>query len=251
MRLYILSLSLVAVCIPQHTKAATFPAEIHRCHPGETDCIVQTANDLLGSYARKGLPAASFPVVEPFHLKKVQLTDGHSGSLNLKFSLRDVDVVGLSTVKFDRAVGFSPDPATSKFELYGSLPKLTIRSKYNADGRILILPIQGDGDADISFENVKFSTKFKPALHPKNGKMFLTVDKLKVLLEPQRMNIKLANLFNGDQALGSHMNQFLNENWSDVWVELQPAVQSTISDIIKIILDNMFKDFAYQDFMDI
>lgn len=82
--------------------------------------------------------------------------------------------------------GFSPDPATSKFELHGDLPKLTIRSKYNADGRILILPIQGDGDADIGFEKVKFSAKFKPAVHPKNGKKYLSVDKLKVLLEPQR-----------------------------------------------------------------
>lgn len=82
--------------------------------------------------------------------------------------------------------GFSPDPATSKFELHGDLPKLTIRSKYNADGRILILPIQGDGDADIGFEKVKFSAKFKPAVHPKNGKKYLSVDKLKVLMEPQR-----------------------------------------------------------------
>ncbi|XP_075146373.1 uncharacterized protein LOC142220873 [Haematobia irritans] len=248
---YILALCLMAIYIAPHTMAASiFPAEIKRCHPGETDCIVRTANDLLRTHARKGFPAAFFPVVEPFHLRKVQLSDGHSGSLNLRFALRDVDVVGLSSVKFDRAVGFTPDAATSKFELYGNLPKLTIRSKYNADGRILILPIQGDGDADIGFENVKFSTKFKPAIHPKNGKTYLSVDKLKVLLEPQRMNIKLANLFNGDQALGNHMNQFLNENWSDVWLELQPAVQSTISDILKAILDNMFKEFAYEDFLD-
>lgn len=79
-------------------------AEIKRCHPGETDCIVRTSNELLKMHARRGYPAASFPVVEPFHLKRVELSDGRSGSLNLKLSLRDVDVMGLSSLKFDRAV---------------------------------------------------------------------------------------------------------------------------------------------------
>ncbi|XP_058976269.1 protein takeout-like [Musca domestica] len=249
MRTFISALCLMAVWIP-FNKAAPFPAEVKRCHTGDTACIVRTSNELLKTYARKGLPAAFFPVVEPFHLKRVELSDGRSGSLALKLSLRDVDVTGLSAVKFDRAVGFSPDPATSKFELYGDLNKMSIHSKYTADGRILILPIQGDGDADIGFEKIKFSVKFKPSIHPKDGKTYLAVDKLKVLLEPQRMTMKLTNLFNGDQALGAHMNQFLNENWSDVWLELQPSVQDTISSIIRNILDTMFKEFAYQDFLE-
>lgn len=64
------------------------------------------------------------------------------------------------------------------------------------------------------------------------------------------MSMKLSNLFNGDQALGNHMNQFLNENWNDVWLELQPAVQSTIADICRGIMDTMFKEFAYEDFLE-
>lgn len=70
--------------------------------------------------------------------------------------------------------------------MYGSFPKLTIRGKYTADGRILILPIRGNGDADITLESPKFSVKFKPSVHIKNGQSFLMVDKLKVLLEPQK-----------------------------------------------------------------
>ena len=61
------------------------------------------------------------------------------------------------------------------------------------------------------------------------------------------MSIKLTNLFNGDQGLGSHMNQFLNENWSDVWTELQPSIHSAIAEITKSVLAPMFKKFAYED----
>lgn len=66
------------------------------------------------------------------------------------------------------------------------LPKVVIKAKYVADGRILILPIQGDGDSDIMLLNTKAAIKFKPKVTNHNGRQFLDVDKLKVYLEPQR-----------------------------------------------------------------
>lgn len=82
--------------------------------------------------------------------------------------------------------GFGADPATSKFEMYGSFPKIVLKGKYVADGRILILPIRGDGDAEIVLHNPKFSVKFKPGTQQRNGRTYLSVDKLKVLVEPQK-----------------------------------------------------------------
>ena len=82
--------------------------------------------------------------------------------------------------------GFERDPRKSKFEMYGSFPKIALRGKYTADGRILILPIKGDGDANIVLEHPNFSVRFKPSVTEKNGEHYLAVDKLKVLLEPQK-----------------------------------------------------------------
>ncbi|XP_030374331.1 uncharacterized protein LOC115623915 [Scaptodrosophila lebanonensis] len=222
-------------------------AEIPRCHNGDTDCIINVSHTLIRQHARTGYPSAGFPQVEPFLVKRFDISDGRTGSLNLKLAFRDVNVEGLSGVKFDRAVGFGANPATTKFEMYGSFPKIVLRGKYNADGRILILPIRGDGDADITLHSPKFSVKFKPGVQQHDGRTYLTVDKLKVLVEPQLMNIKLTNLFNGDQALGTNLNQFLNENWSDVWGELQPSIHVAIAEIMKSILSTLFKRFAYED----
>uniref|UniRef100_A0A1A9WGV6 Protein takeout n=1 Tax=Glossina brevipalpis TaxID=37001 RepID=A0A1A9WGV6_9MUSC len=124
---------------------------------------------------------------------------------------------------------------------------MIIRGKYTADGRVLILPIRGEGDADITLERPKFSVKIKPTLFKKNGKTYLMVDKLKVLLEPRKVFVKLTKLFNGDQTLSAHMNQFLNENWFEVWSELQSSVNVAVAEIMKSILTNMFKRFAYED----
>lgn len=35
-------------------------------------------------------------------------------------------------------------------ELTASVPLLTVRGRYTADGRVLILPIKGDGDANVT-----------------------------------------------------------------------------------------------------
>jgi len=59
---------------------------------------------LISQYAKTGYPAAGFPQVEPFLIKRFDISDGRTGSLNLKLNFKDVNVEGLSGVKFDRAV---------------------------------------------------------------------------------------------------------------------------------------------------
>ncbi|XP_022216014.1 protein takeout [Drosophila obscura] len=243
----LLQLCFVALLVCLASGASSFPPDLQRCRIGDTKCIINTAHYVVRKYAKTGYPAAGFPQVEPFLVKRFDISDGRTGSLNLKLNFKDVNVEGLSGVQFDNAVGFGADPGTSKFEMYGSIPKIVLRGKYTADGRILILPIRGDGDADITLHSPKFSVKFKPGTQVRDGRTYLTVDKLKVLVEPQRMNIKLTNLFNGDQALGANLNQFLNENWVEVWSELQSSIHLAIAEIMKSILSNLFKRFAYED----
>lgn len=38
----------------------------------------------------------------------------------------------------------------------------------------------------------------------------------------------MENLFNGDKLLGDTTNQFLNENWRDLFNEMQPAMLRSI-----------------------
>lgn len=66
--------------------------------------MIRTSVNLIRQHARKGYSDAAFPIVEPFHLKQFDISDGRGGSLSLKLNFRDVDVVGLSGVNFDRAV---------------------------------------------------------------------------------------------------------------------------------------------------
>lgn len=42
------------------------------------------------------------------------------------------------------------------------------------------------------------------------------------------MRMHFDNLFNGDKLLGDSTNQFLDENWRDIFNELQPAIIKAI-----------------------
>lgn len=46
--------------------------------------------------------------------------------------------------------GFGKDPATSKFELYAQIARISLVGHYKARGNILLLPIFGQGPANLT-----------------------------------------------------------------------------------------------------
>lgn len=46
--------------------------------------------------------------------------------------------------------GIGKDPQSTKLEFWGDIPRLTITGKYTAKGNVLILPIVGNGNTNIT-----------------------------------------------------------------------------------------------------
>lgn len=46
--------------------------------------------------------------------------------------------------------GFQKDPRGSKIEVEGFLPKITLIGDYKIQGKVLILPIQGNGKSNLT-----------------------------------------------------------------------------------------------------
>lgn len=46
--------------------------------------------------------------------------------------------------------GFEKDPKRSKFEIHARLPRIELDAKYKADGKVLILPITGNGKSNLT-----------------------------------------------------------------------------------------------------
>lgn len=136
---------------------------------------------------------------------------------------------------------------TSKYEVYATVPRIAINGDYKINGRVLVLPIQGQGKAKLAFDNANLIVKYKPKLIQKNGKDYIQTDSFKLDFDTTQLHINLENLFNGDKALGDNMNQFLNENWRDILNELKPAVTLAVEEILKSIINRIFSKVPYSD----
>lgn len=80
----------------------------------------------------------------------------------------------------------------------------------------------------------------------RNGKRYLKLqDRPKVDVTTTRLHIRLDNLFNGNKALGDTMNQFLNDNWSEIYDELKQGVFDALGSIFTNLLNNVFLRIPY------
>lgn len=130
--------------------------------------------------------------------------------------------------------------------MYATVPKITVSGDYKINGRVLVLPIQGQGKANLVFENADLVVKYKPRVVVKKGKEYIQTEKFQLSFDTTRMRINLENLFNGDKALGDNMNQFLNENWRDILNELKPSITFAVEGVLKAIINRIFSKVPYE-----
>lgn len=88
------------------------------------------------------------------------------------------------------------------------------------------------------------------------GEHYMKLDKNKLLISfishVFRMYFDFENLFNGNRALGENMNKFMNENWSDIFQELQKPIIKSFANVFNAIIGNVLSGFSYNElFLDV
>ncbi|KAF4524414.1 hypothetical protein B566_EDAN009330 [Ephemera danica] len=111
----------------------------------------------------------------------------------------------------------------------GTIPRLELVGDYKATGRVLILPITGNGAMNFTLEDVKFTYSMRMQEGKnKNGRPTVTISDNHLVFKPTHCYIKLDNLF-GDPVLSARMNEFLNENWKALVDELGPPIGEVLN----------------------
>lgn len=82
------------------------------------------------------------------------------------------------------------------------LPLLDIKSQYDLKGKVLILPLVGNGANELKLFNVRTNVSTDFSLPKVEGREIMRVDKMKVTFTLGGMKINLHNLFNGNKVLG-------------------------------------------------
>ncbi|KAG8323727.1 hypothetical protein J6590_001479 [Homalodisca vitripennis] len=203
-----------------------------------TSCFMDAGNHLFKMLS-KGDKKMGLPVLDPLEVKKMKVFD-NGDRMHLK--LMDATHTGLGASVINKA---QADPEHFKFMLNMTIPKYNIKGTYDMNAKVAMLPVMGTGDADITLEDltVIWDVKGKPVT--KKGTQFMEITDFKVDIVPKVMKMKLDNLFNGNQELGTTMNTFLNENWEDVYKQLKPSIERSFSQLMSTLGSKMLEKIPY------
>ncbi|XP_069681810.1 protein takeout-like [Periplaneta americana] len=183
----------------------------------------------------------NLPPLDPFEMKELKLSDGQGrGQVNL--TMRDVKLLGLKDAYLQN---YSYDFNTGHASFLFTIPQLTLLGTYNISEYILMLPISGTGNINITLVDKKFTIRYYISKGKINGVDHALLTSSAVHLDSKRMYIHLDNLFDGDKRLGDEMHKLLDENWKEVFYEITPHIAASIIEVFTGMMNGITKQIPY------
>ncbi|PSN50410.1 hypothetical protein C0J52_08564 [Blattella germanica] len=217
------------------------PSYITACRrndPNINQCALQAAKDTLPRLAN-GERSYGLRPLDPLEVSEIKISERNGLNLGLK----NAKIHGLTKGIIEKV---NVDLKKQKIHVEVKIPHLKVEGKYSINGRLLLLPIKGEGDISINMYDVITKGDLLFTLENRNGKEYMKVTETALHYEPTNENFLLTNLFNGDKALGERMNEVLNDNWREVHKELSPTVRTILqrffSNIISSLADKVLYD---------
>uniref|UniRef100_A0AAU6SGY2 Protein takeout n=1 Tax=Maconellicoccus hirsutus TaxID=177089 RepID=A0AAU6SGY2_MACHI len=199
----------------------------------------------LRPFLKTGIPELSIPSFEPLILPEITLNQG-KGPINLQTTFNNLHLWGLSV--FDiKEFRSKMESNQLKFKLL--YPYLMSKSIYRINGRVLMLPIEGDGVSEGNYTNVESVVQIQGSRIRQNGNTFFFVEKATVSLDVSHVSIYFDNLFNGDKELGDSMNTFLNDNWKSIMKDMRPVFEESIGAMVKELFNSMYNKLPLEEIL--
>lgn len=67
----------------------------------------------------------------------------------------------------------------------------------------------------------------------RKGIVYGTIEKVDCELNPERIELKLNNLLEGNERLGDELNKVLNDNWQELWKDTKREYQRVFEIIMQ------------------
>ncbi|KAK3926826.1 Protein takeout [Frankliniella fusca] len=192
--------------------------------PDLNECVKKAAQHLF-EISAKGIPELNVPQLDPATVPKLAVE--RDGALTMNLELINSTHHGLGGVKITKA---SIDPHKNEYNFTVIIPHYVVSGQYDINGRVILLPITGHGQANLTFIHTEGSWTFQGERETRDGESYLKLTKLKSIIShdtPKNVLIHFDGLFGGNKVLGDTMNHFMNENWKEITKQLKPSVQAS------------------------
>lgn len=156
------------------------------CKMGDTTCIQNIINEIVLKTLPTGLKELNLVSFEPLHADKLAIENGGQSPVRIKLYFRDINYHGIGNGHIDNLIGLGKELNNTKFGFDLKVPKITQLGKYKINGQVLILPIQGEGESNMTF--IKPVMKFRSFIKTftKNGQEYMHIDRARINLSTTR-----------------------------------------------------------------
>ncbi|XP_017773965.1 PREDICTED: protein takeout-like [Nicrophorus vespilloides] len=223
-------------------EALHLPSYLTACSkndPKFTECATKSANAAM-KVISIGDPTFKVPPLKEFKLNEVFIDNGET----LKIKFTDVIISGLENLA-SSSVNFDFEKKHVRF--ITETPLMQLDGHYDISGRILVLPISGNGTSQIKFDGCHFIYDFDYDLVDIEGKQYAQLKNDNIEFTPKKIHFDFKNLFNGNVQFGTEMNKVLNENWEEVGKEVSPAINKTIKTIITSVFNKFLSKIPFDE----
>ncbi|CAD7093430.1 unnamed protein product [Hermetia illucens] len=222
-----------------------FPKDIPQCKNDDQSCLQQAIDEVVHNHfsGHRGLHLIP---IDPLKIRSMLIAQNSESPVSITLKFTEFLLIGFKNMKVYSSSGFKKDIMNSNFEVDVKIPSLVLTGPYEIKGRVLVLPITGHGQSNLTLENV--DAKIKLLGHPetKDGEEYFHLTKVKLDFDITRLRVNFENLFNGDKALGDNMNLFINENWKEIFAEINQSIAEAISEVLLIAIQGPFSAIPYR-----
>lgn len=181
-----------------------------------------------------GIPELGVPSIDPLHISALTISQGKNSPVSLQQEFKNILLTGISDTKL---VTYKPNLDKYILRTDGITPRVNLAGDYTMTGRILLLPIIGNGRANITMVNLKTVHELIGEPVKKNGETYIHFKEYNIKLIPGRVHLNFENL---DRFLGTQMNRFMNDNWELIFNELKGGYEETLSYVFKDVTNKLF-----------
>uniref|UniRef100_A0A8D8YE63 Protein takeout n=1 Tax=Cacopsylla melanoneura TaxID=428564 RepID=A0A8D8YE63_9HEMI len=214
-----------------------------RSDPKLNECLIKASTLFFASFTelQPRFPAARLR--DPQKVGTILSKTGDS-SIGLIFKLNDNLLYGQSK---DVVKDLSIDLKRRELKVTLFCPRFQLLSKYEMSGKVLILPITGKGNGNITSVNTYLDMNIKWDTVKRDGVKYLKPRTYTYKIRPERTYLNFENLFNGDKYLGSQMNQFMNDNYKELNAAFMPVFEKVLAEEDKAELEAILSTIPYDD----
>lgn len=187
------------------------------CHPTDLICLKTSAQQAVPLLAA-GIPSLGMETLDPMNVDEVKASQA---GLNMDFKntvvrgLRHCHVLDLKRLGHRTTIDLKCSA--------------TLIGDYKLNGKLLLLPIEGEGKYKIQIRDIVVKVDLKLGERVSNGKSYWTVKDWKHTADVLGgVVFQFQNLFNGNKKLADPVIEFANSNWRDIFREVAPPIVKAI-----------------------